>query len=333
MLNFTSFSIFESIQQQSISKDDFDKFVEQASNCLGKEGKVVVDFIEKENKGSKEYKWDIKKVTPDVTTALKALKKVGRLQCNPFNLTKDDFDDVKDGKKSLDNVIYDFEKSSSMNELVHEYTPLIKKVASKFSTAYDGKFADDFESAGMEGLSKAIKEYPTKDLKDKDGHFVSFNVFAFQHIRFQIGKFCDREAPTLHISGNILRDERAKAAEEGTKFNTDIANVSGDDVVSTNKDGKEKTRFEKIGGSSTSAADDAEIADVFDALKDLVIKHFGDKVGEKYWDSFAARFISEKERKTDANDRVNIGRVKKFLMSDKEGLKLLSELREIMSNK
>ena len=272
-----------------ISAADLKKYLKICDKFLSEETKEVINwlivnnssYVKEFGKGDADnalanfynngpYKEADKK---ELYALIGKINKSGRLLEIPVFQTKDQFENIINGKISADEVIIDLTSEKGRAMVAKKYAGLCYKMANSFKGKSNISY-EDLLSSAYEGLTHAMNSYGKKSVKaikreqatgeelDVTAYkTTTFLSFAAHIIRFVILEAIKNES---HIVRIPTSQQAAERKEKG--HNTKNTSVSGDKSVSGEEGGK--TMFDLIGGTENAgrSVDDEDIERTWDIL-------------------------------------------------------------------
>lgn len=193
----------------------------------------------------------------------------------PVLQTEKQFNDIVDGNKSLDSVVYDMSKEDVRNMLAKKYNPLVIKICNQYHGKSNFSF-DDLYSIALEAFTLAMNSYgkPKKGATDEEVKAIkkySFGNWAAYVIRNFILDNIKNYSHTVKIPISQQQKEKKE-----TGRNTKNYTVSGNKAVGHDDEGS-KTLFDFIGGGDdpSSNLDREDVKTLWKEIYDLIIDKFG----------------------------------------------------------
>ena len=286
---------------------------------------------------------DLRKLHSDIIK----VNNTGRILEIPLFMSRNDFNDIIEIKKSPDEVIMDFESERGRNEIAKRYLPLVHKIANSWigKTALD---KDELFAAGMRGLGEAMKAYGKKsdraikrgiDIDMSKYKSYTFLQFAAQYIRIFI-------LEDVKDNSHLVRIPRSRQAKDKAEkgYIAKSNSVSGDKGLGSKDGGEGKTLFDIVGGmeNPTKEMDQREIESIWDSI----MKDLEEKFGPKTIDIFKNHFgfgITSGEKKLSGKEMAKkygynspssitaeITKVINFIKKDKAMFKKFQDIFELM---
>ena len=330
-----------------ISAAELKKYLEIADKFISDEAKEITQWLIDNNStyikdyGSLSKFYDMgapkDKTLKKIYSDIGKLKRSNALREVPVFQTKNQFEGIINKKLSPDQVILDLETEAGRNAVATKYMPLVHKIVN----GYMGKgnvSRDDLLSAALESLNYAMTHYnkPTDKANDLDN---CRNMTFFSYASSIISNGClvaiQDESHIVHIPKSQQRKERE---EKGS--NTRSFTVSGDESISRDSEGNDKSRFDSMGDhseSSTSSIDSRELDENLKRMYALVKKKFPAEDYEIWCSKFGLdghEMVSNKELEAKYNKRISytLYKINNFLRDDKVGGPLIREIRELIAD-
>lgn len=278
-----------------IGAGDLKKYLQIANKFLSDDAIKVIQYtidhnddFGKDNTLESFYANGLPKEEPQrsVYKGIAKLKRQNRLLEIPQFQTEEQFEGILNKEISPDEILLDLASESGRNACVKKYTPLVHKIARSYMNKSNLTY-DDLLGAGFEGLATAMNDYgkrTEKALADEEQYKTkTFLAFAYSRIQFSIIASIQNESRVVRVpkSNQIKQKEERGGIQKSNQ-------VSGDQIVSTSKDGATRNLFSTIAASTTS--DRSIDQDDQDFLWDKVKKRIRELCDDNAWQVLCWRF-------------------------------------------
>lgn len=277
--------------------------------------------------------------------------KNGRTLEIPVFLTKDQFEKIINNKISLDNVVIDLVSERGRNDVTKKYQPLIWKIVNQWAPK-TVLSREDLYSAALEGFVYAMNTYGKKsktrlkkeqnmsaeeiqEFEKKLHSSMTFGQYAAYMIRTQITETIKDLSRTVRVSRSAQQREK-KATGTIKSVNT----VSGDSVVTTNKDGNSKTMFDFIDSTDDTSKnlDNEDLNKLWRKVYDKLESVFDKKIMD-IWYSYNGvngyaklenKELAKKYNVVPSNITYYLSKVNNYIRKDKNVYRAMLEIYELM---
>ena len=137
---------------------------------------------------------------------LKQISREGNLRMLPHMQSKEETDNVVNGKISLEDVALDLETERGRDAIAKKYIPLVNAIARKYEHKSSLSY-EELVSAGMMGLMYAMQDYHKPG--DSEEKSVPFKQYACYRIGFAI-KADMNDSRTVRLPASELRRRRER---------------------------------------------------------------------------------------------------------------------------
>lgn len=270
----------------------------------------------------------------------KLAKKIkSELRGLPWFMNKNDFNDVLNGTKDIDDIVLDLETDKGREAVAKQYAPLVAAIAAKYRGS--GLDYDALVSAGMMGLTKAMNDYHKPDeivdveqgldnegkkqVKKNKGQ--SFKQYAGWRIRFQILNDLNDLSRTVKIGQYQYEKNKSEGDTKGN-FNVVSIDTSIDDEGNTMVD-----RMEEL-ATDNQAFKDRETDKKWAQVYKLIDDRFSARTAGIFYKNFGLHGykkmkqveIAKELHITGAAVNMSVKDVLKYLKSNKKTMMLLQDL-------
>lgn len=340
-----------------------DTYVKDFSKGSG--GNALADFYDAGVPKDKELK--------DLYKNIGLLVKSGNLMQVPVFQTEEQFNAILKKEVAPDEVFLDLETEKGRNAVTEKYKYLIKKIVNSFHKK--SAFSDeDIHGFAMIGFTEAMNKYgksasetqkkkkeeeydnpedkelaeKIKQEKEAARKAYTFKSYAAYMMRIEILEGIKNQSHLVRVPISQQNRER-----EETGRNTVSMHVSGDEVKSTDKDGKTKTLFDKIGDTETGGKgiDNEDLQKLMDQFHKLLYQKVKES-NKKYTDEqvekmigmfvdkhgiFGAKELSGKEimqkygLKNQSEISNNQFKIRQIIYNDKRLMEILKDIQEILN--
>ena len=277
--------------------------------------------------------------------------KSGRALEIPVFLTKSQFDKVINNEISLDNIVIDLVSEKGRNDVVKKYQPLIWKIVNQWAPK-TVLSREDLYSSAMEGFVYAMNTYgkksktrlkkeknmtdeEIKEFEKKLHGSMTFGQYAAYMVRTQITETIKDLSRTVRVSRSAQQREK-KATGTIKSVNT----VSGDSVVTTNKDGNTKTMFDFIGSTDDASKklDNEDLERLWSKVYTKLESVFDKKIMD-IWYSYNGvngyaklenKELAKKYNVVPSNITYYLSKVNNYIRKDKNVYKAMLDIYELM---
>lgn len=324
------------LKQKSIDADTLKKFAAAGGKMLSEDAARVI----KDNNGDE---FSPAKYTKEIS----ALASAGRVRELPWYLTKEETDDVVNGRRPLDFYVYDLTSERGRNELVRKFEPMLRRISYSYANA-NGISADDTYSAGLEGFTRALNNYGKSRseyvrTKSEEEHVDLDKIAASEGAPRNIPFASYATAMVSNFILVYIKDEMSlvrrpqsdQAKERAATGNiSKEKKVSGDAYAGTDKDGDARNMWDKL--ASDISADkiktpDEEVKALWKTVYDAVEAKFGKEIAELWYKKNGINGRKLDKSTSTPTEYYKLRNISKFLLTDKACRAALDEIREIMA--
>lgn len=327
--------------QESISPEEVDSFINQLKKSLPVDvtkasylaKQYGLDSEEKLDKIRTSKKPQLKNLVDELNTPLNILEDLWQLfkdmkdnyKMMPQYINPSERELIMNNKMYVKDVLLDVESNKGKENIIKKYTPLIQKIANKYSGTSKLN-RTDLISAGTEGLLNAIDNY-SKDPNPETGKVSSFGAIAQKYI---LGAVLNE----INKNGYSLTGSWYTAANGGPARSVSIDSLVG-------KDGEiNPDRLPELGVEDAEKRylDDDKSQGVFKKLYSALERKFSQRdidIFYKYWGING----NDKEKTIDLAKKYNlskttikngpINKIINFIKSNPTLMDMLQELRDI----